>query len=115
MTMARSLASWATSRGSPKAQKKGRPRPAQQADQAWAWRLLCQLPARVLRKVRHIVDRDGLTVAVDRFEDGSLLAEMDDGGQPPRDVPAWLAVQQEVTTDERWTGARLADVAPLGS
>lgn len=76
------------------------------------WRLLCQLPARELRKVRHVVDRDGLTVAVDRFEDGSLLAEIDDGGQPPRAVPAWLAVQREVTTDERWTGARLAQVAP---
>jgi len=79
------------------------------------WRLLCQLPALVLRKVRHIVDRDGLTVAVDRFEDGSLLAEIDDGDQPPREVPAWLAVQREVTTDERWTGARLAKVAALMS
>jgi len=79
------------------------------------WRLLCQLPALVLRKVRHIVDRDGLTVAVDRFEDGSLLAEIDDGDQPPQEVPAWLAVQREVTTDERWTGARLAKVAALMS
>jgi len=77
------------------------------------WRLLCQFPARVLRKVRHIVNREGLTLAVDRFEDGSLLAEIDDGDQPPRDVPAWLAVQREVTTDEQWTGARLAEVAPL--
>ncbi len=77
------------------------------------WRLLCQFRARVLRKVRHIVNREGLTLAVDRFEDGSLLAEIDDGDQPPRDVPAWLAVQREVTTDEQWTGARLAEVAPL--
>lgn len=79
------------------------------------WRLLCQLPSRELRKVRHIVDREGLTVVVDRLEDGSLLAEINDGDQPPRDVPAWLAVQREVTMDERWTGARLARVAPPAS
>jgi len=77
------------------------------------WRLLCQLPARVLRKVRHTVDRDGFRLAVDRLEGGSLLAEIDDGDQLPRGIPEWLAVQQEVTTDERWTGAGLAKVAPL--
>lgn len=38
------------------------------------WRLLDQLPARVLRKRRHHVERDGIRVAVDEFEDGSLLA-----------------------------------------
>ncbi len=76
------------------------------------WRLLCQLPARELRKVRHVIDRDGFTLAVDRLEDGSLLAEIDDGDKPHRNVPAWLAVQREVTTDERWTGARLAQTRP---
>lgn len=75
--------------------------------------MLCQLPARVLRKVRHTVDRDGFRLAVDRLEGGSLLAEIDDGDQLPRGIPEWLAVQQEVTTDERWTGAGLAKVAPL--
>lgn len=77
------------------------------------WWLLCQLPARVLRKVRHIVDRDGFRLAVDRLQGGPLLAESDDGDQPPRVIAEWLAVQQEVTADERWTGAGLATVAPL--
>lgn len=76
------------------------------------WRMLCQLPARELRKVRHVVNLDGLIVAIDRLEDGSLIAEIDDGDQPPQDIPPWLSVQREVTTDEGWTGARLAQTPP---
>jgi CYTH domain-containing protein len=72
------------------------------------WRLLIRLPARQLSKTRYIIDRDEITVAVDEFDDGTLLAEIDDGDNPPRDVPAWLGVRREVTTDEEWTGARLA-------
>ncbi len=72
------------------------------------WELLRMLPARTLRKTRHIVERDGLTIAVDELEDGSLLAEIDDGDQPSDDVPRWLSIMADVTSDESWTGSRLA-------
>jgi CYTH domain-containing protein len=72
------------------------------------WDLLCQLPARTLRKTRRLVHRDGLKVAVDELPDGTLLAEIDDGDEPSQVVPDWLEVIAEVTTDEAWTGARLA-------
>ena len=44
------------------------------------------LPAS-LRKRRHLVRRDGLLVAVDEHEDGTLIAEIDDGDQPSDVVP----------------------------
>jgi hypothetical protein len=49
------------------------------------WDVLCALPAKTLRKVRHLVTRGGMTVAIDELEDGTLLAEIDDqdGRQPP--------------------------------
>ncbi len=72
------------------------------------WALLLALPARVLRKTRHLVHRDGVLVAVDVHEDGTLVAEIDDGDRPPAGVPAWLDVVQDVSDDERWTGAGLA-------
>ena len=73
------------------------------------WEALSQLlPARVLHKTRHLVVRDGLTVTVDRLEDGTLLAEIDDGDRPPVVVPEWLDVIRDVSHDERWTGAELA-------
>jgi CYTH domain-containing protein len=72
------------------------------------WDVLIDLPARVLRKTRHVVRRDGVTVAIDELEDGTLLAEIDDGDHPSGLVPAWLDVVEEVSDDERWTGASLA-------
>lgn len=72
------------------------------------WAVLAALPARLLRKRRHMVDRDGLLVAVDEYEDGTLIAEIDDGDQPSDFVPEWLDVVDDVTADEAWTGARLA-------
>ena len=72
------------------------------------WELLQALPARTLHKTRHIVERDGLRLAVDELEDGTLLAEIDDRDSDPRPVPAWLEVIREVTADERWTGGGLA-------
>jgi CYTH domain-containing protein len=72
------------------------------------WALLIQLPARLLRKTRHIVHRDGVTVAVDEHEDGTLVAEIDDGDRPSHTVPDWLDVIADVSSDERWTGAKLA-------
>lgn len=72
------------------------------------WALLAALPARLLRKRRHMVRRDGLLVAVDEHEDGTLIAEIDDGDQPSEFVPEWLDVVDDVTSDEAWTGAQLA-------
>lgn len=72
------------------------------------WALLVGLPARELRKRRHLVHRDGQVLAVDEHEDGSLVAEIDDGDEPSGFVPEWLEVVREVTADEEWTGARLA-------
>ena len=53
-------------------------------------------------------DPDGVTVAIDELEDGTLLAEIDDQDGPPVPVPGWLDVLRDVTDDEEWTGARLA-------
>lgn len=72
------------------------------------WAVLSALPARLLRKRRHMIHRDGLRVAVDEHEDGTLIAEIDDGDQPSDFVPEWLDVVDDVTADEAWTGARLA-------
>ena len=72
------------------------------------WAVLAALPARTLRKKRHTVARDGWLVAVDEHEDGALVAEIDDGGDPSDRVPGWLDVVREVTHDEAWTGGGLA-------
>lgn len=72
------------------------------------WTLLQAMPARVLAKTRHLITRDGVTVAVDEFADGTLLAEIDDGDRTSPDVPTWLDVIEDVSADERWTGAALA-------
>jgi CYTH domain-containing protein len=72
------------------------------------WNTLCQLPAKTLSKVRHLMSRDGVTVAVDELDDGTLLAEIDDGDGAPVPVPGWLDVLQDVSADEDWTGAQLA-------
>jgi CYTH domain-containing protein len=72
------------------------------------WAALEALPARVLRKKRHVVQRDGLTIAVDEHEDGTLVAEIDDRDQPSQFVPDWLDTLEDVSDDERWTGVSLA-------
>lgn len=72
------------------------------------WALLSTLPARTLRKTRHLVETEACPVAVDELEDGTLLAEIDDGDQPPTRVPGWLDVVRDVSTDEAWTGGELA-------
>jgi hypothetical protein len=72
------------------------------------WQALVALPASVLRKTRRWFEREGLTVVVDEHEDGTLVAEMEDGDRPPARVPAWLSVVREVSGEEAWTGAVLA-------
>lgn len=72
------------------------------------WAVLASLPARLLRKTRHLVHRDGVLVAIDEYEDGTLVAEIDDRDHPSTVVPEWLDVIDDVSADEAWTGARLA-------
>ncbi|CAN5453773.1 hypothetical protein BH23ACT6_BH23ACT6_00070 [soil metagenome] len=72
------------------------------------WAVLITLPARQLRKTRHMVDRDGLMVAVDEHEDGTLIAEFDDRDRASTFVPDWLDVVEDVSDDESWTGGNLA-------
>jgi CYTH domain-containing protein len=72
------------------------------------WTLLTALPAQLLHKRRHIVRRDGLLVAIDELEDGTLIAEIDDRDQPSDFVPEWLDVVDDVSSDEAWTGVGLA-------
>lgn len=71
------------------------------------WNALAQLPARQLTKTRQIIERDGWRFAVDEFPDGTLLAEIDQA-QSGSACPAWLAVIEEVTDREEWTGGALA-------
>jgi CYTH domain-containing protein len=72
------------------------------------WDLFTGLPARLLHKRRHVVHREGLVIAVDEHDDGTLVAEIDDGDAPSSLVPDWLDVLEDVSDDEAWTGARLA-------
>jgi CYTH domain-containing protein len=72
------------------------------------WNLLSSLPAHTLRKRRHIARFGGAPVAIDQHEDGSLVAEIDDGEQTPAGIPDWLDTLQDVSKDEAWTGAGLA-------
>lgn len=72
------------------------------------WEMLDTLPGRALRKTRYLIERDGMRLAVDELNDGTLLAEIDDGDAVPRAVPDWLSVVREVTDEEEWTGAHLA-------
>lgn len=72
------------------------------------WAVLAALPARKLRKRRHMVARDGWLVAIDEHEDGTLVAEIDDADKPSDALPGWLDVVSDVSNDESWTGAGLA-------
>ncbi len=72
------------------------------------WALLATMPARTLRKKRHIVTADGWFVAIDEHEDGTLVAEIDDHYEPSDLLPDWLDVVTDVTNDETWTGGALA-------
>jgi CYTH domain-containing protein len=72
------------------------------------WALLIALPARLLRKRRHVICRDGICLSIDEHDDGTLIAEIDDGEKPSAFVPDWLDILEDVSSDEAWTGARLA-------
>lgn len=70
--------------------------------------VLAALPARTLRKRRHLVAADGWVIAVDEREDGTLVAEIDDGERPSTAIPDWLQVISDVTNNETWTGEGFA-------
>jgi CYTH domain-containing protein len=72
------------------------------------WALLAALPARTLRKKRHMVAVDEWLIAIDEHEDGTLVAEIDDRDEPSDLLPDWLDVVRDVTHDETWTGGGLA-------
>ena len=72
------------------------------------WEVLVGLPARTFHKHRHLVSRDGVLVAIDEHDDGTLVAEIDDREDPSDRVPSWLDVVRDVTDQESWTGAALA-------
>ena len=76
------------------------------------WSLLSALPARLLRKARYTANHVGVQIAIDEYPDGTLVAEIDDGNRTPQDLPDWLDVIEDVTNDERWTGAHLARIEP---
>jgi CYTH domain-containing protein len=72
------------------------------------WAVLAALPARTLRKRRHVVVVDEWLVAIDEHEDGTLVAEIDDRDESSDLLPDWLDVVRDVTHDETWTGGGLA-------
>ncbi|MFY0407423.1 hypothetical protein [Solicola sp. PLA-1-18] len=72
------------------------------------WAALIAMPARSLTKTRHMVHRDGFLVAIDEHENGTLVAEIDDGDEPTGAVPDWLEVVADVSQNESWTGVNLA-------
>jgi CYTH domain-containing protein len=72
------------------------------------WAVLSALPARTLRKTRHMIPWGKRLVAVDEHEDGTLVAEIDDSDEPSDILPTWLDVVREVSDDENWTGSALA-------
>ena len=75
------------------------------------WELLASLPARTVRKQRHVVVRGEWRLVIDRHADGTLVAEIDDGEGEPRGVPSWLDVRREITLEKPWTGAGVAERA----
>lgn len=72
------------------------------------WNMLSTLPAKRLHKVRHQIERAGVSIAIDEHGNGTLIAEIDGGEQAPNDPPDWLPVLKEVTHDEQYTGGELA-------
>lgn len=75
------------------------------------WDLLVALPADVLVKRRTLVPYDGTPIALDVFDGGLVLAEIDAGDGPQRELPAAWDVVREVSDEEAFTGAALAMVS----
>lgn len=72
---------------------------------------LCALPAAVLTKTRSACGGGFVLDELHGHLDGLLLAEVEvDDLQAPLDLPAWVG--DEVTSDDRWSGGRLARATP---
>jgi CYTH domain-containing protein len=75
------------------------------------WDALCALPAHHLVKRRTRVPHEGVVVAVDEYDGhlaGLVTAEIDRGEGPAVELPSSYDVLAEVSLDERYTGAALA-------
>ncbi len=73
------------------------------------WQTLSELPGRGLAKTRWLLDVGEWLAAVDAYEDGLILLEIDFGSESAMrsfQPPPWLT--EEVTADEAFTGGRLA-------
>ncbi len=73
------------------------------------WEALSVLPGRVLVKTRWLLDVCDWLAAVDVYDDGLILLEIDFGSEDAMRSfrpPSWLG--EEVTQDEAFTGGRLA-------
>ena len=78
------------------------------------WAMLAALPADVLTKTRTFVALGTASIAFDAFEGplaGLVLAEVDSGDGEAVDLPAEYGPFDEVTDDEAFTGAALAEEA----
>jgi CYTH domain-containing protein len=76
------------------------------------WDALAGLPAHRLAKRRTCVSYEGVVVAVDEYDGhlaGLVIAEIDTRDGPEVELPADWDVVVEVTRDERYTGAALAE------
>ena len=49
-----------------------------------------------------------MLMKMNEYPDVTVVAEIDNGERPPHDLPDWLDAVEDVTNDERWTGAHLA-------
>ena len=76
------------------------------------WDVLVALPADVLTKTRTLVPYDGMTVAVDVHADGTVVAEIDRGDGPARELPPAYDVIREVTDEEPSPARPWRDMAP---
>ncbi len=73
------------------------------------WAVLAALPGRELAKTRWLLDVGEWLAAVDLFDDGLVLLEIDFGSEDALRSfvpPSWFG--DEVTADEAFTGGRLA-------
>jgi CYTH domain-containing protein len=78
------------------------------------WTILAALPADVLTKTRTLVPYGATSIAIDVFDGplaGLVLAEIDSADGDEVELPAQYQPFDEVTDDEAFTGAELAQEA----
>ncbi len=78
------------------------------------WAALAELPGDVVTKTRTLVQSGGTTIAIDVFDGplaGLILAEIDAGDGDGAELPLEYQPFDEVTDDDAFTGAALAQEA----